>query len=162
MSETHDTGKKKFISRRFQRFICVGYVMNEPELRYFEARKEGEDKVAYCRFMASTGSPYGESSDAVFGVQFKGKTAEYFCKEPRKGKEFLFDLQLRTWQAPPKEGEKYGERRTEFTGGFSYVGPKVDDRGTVTEPAAPKQITIEAAEEAAAKQAEKKDEDVPF
>lgn len=122
MSENTQEKRKK--SYRFQRFICVGYVMSEPELKVMKPFKEGEDGLPYCTFMASTGSPYGENSDAVFSVMLKGKNAETFCKEPRKGKEYLFDLQLRTYNKDPLPGQKYGERVTSFVGSFNYCGPK--------------------------------------
>lgn len=153
MSDTPE--KKKYISRRFQRFIAIGYVMSEPELKFMRPREGEAEGQPFCTFMASTGSPYGESSDALFHVMLKGKNADLFCKEPRKGKEFLFDLQLKTYDVK-KEGEKYPERRTLFVGSFSFVGPKQNAAGeTASQPELPRAGTSPTTES-------KDDGDVPF
>lgn len=149
MSET----QRKPVNRNFQRFICVGHVLSEPELKFMRPREGEEQGTAHCMFMASTGSPYGDNSDAVFQVQFKGKQAEMFCKEPRKGHKFLFDLQLKTFNVE-KEGQRYPDRRTMFVGGFSFIEPRQKEE-TVAQ-SAPQQ------EPASAPTTQKLDEDVPF
>lgn len=151
MSE--NTEKKKYKSYRFQRFIAIGYVMNEPELKVMKPFRDGEDGLPYCNFMASTGSPFGSSDDAVFSVMLKGKNAEMFCSEPRKGKEYLFDLQLRTYNKEPKPGERYGERITSFVGNFNFCGPREKASGEQEAPPPPKPE---------AGVTEKKQDDIPF
>ncbi len=153
MSDTPQ--KKKFVSRDFQRFIAVAYVLSEPELKVtkpFPGEKEGRP---YCRFLASTGSPYGSSSDAIFAVLLENKAAELFCTAPRKGTKHLFDLQLRTWNKETP-GAKYPERVTEFVGNFSFidkVAPKSTDGQPATEPSTNPPPKVDKPQ---------LDEDVPF
>lgn len=146
--------KKKYKSYLFQKFIAVGRVMSEPELKAMRPFKEGDPEVPYCTFMASTGSPFGTSDDAVFSVMLKGKQAELFCREPRKGETFLFDLQLKTYNKQAAPGQRFGERITSFVGSFSFLGGKHDK---------PEQPTASTTTPATAPvDPNKKEEDIPF
>lgn len=144
--------KKNYL---FQRFICVARPMMEPELKTMNPREGETEPTPYCTFLASTGSAYGTSDDAIFSVMLKGKQAEAFCKEPRKGETFLFDLQLRTYNKTAQPGQKFGERMTSFVGSFSFLGNRREDKQGATPEVTEAQPELKV-------EANKDKEDVPF
>jgi single-stranded DNA-binding protein len=138
-----DQPTKKFTSYRFQKYIALVYVLKDPELKFMKSRREGEPDIPYCTFFGATGAAYGHSGDTTLNVRLRGKNAELFCKEPRKGSEVLVDGQINTYEWTPP-GEAKPKQGWCIEGRFDFVGPRTNSKGEVVSqpaPASPKTET---------------------